>query len=74
MKSSVSIIKNPITKRDVARIMTGHCRVYPNELSESEYILYLELRVKVYKYNEARKNQKKYEKYHNFKYLFGVKL
>lgn len=49
---------SPIEKKYVNRIMTGNCKVNPEELSEDEYKYYCELREEVYLYWRNKKEQK----------------
>lgn len=44
-------------KKKVEKIATGNCKVYENELSPEEYQQYLELRKKVYEYNNGSRDE-----------------
>ena len=44
-------------KKKVEKIATGNCKVYENELSPEEYQKYLELRKKVYEYNNGSRDE-----------------
>lgn len=41
-----------IDKKITESIATGHCKVYPSELSSERFAYYVELREKVYEYNK----------------------
>ena len=47
--------KNPksiIEKKNVSKIMTGNCKLFPNELSNENYNYYTILREKVYDFHK----------------------
>ena len=46
--------KSSIEKKNVEIIMTGNCKIFPNELSELRYGHYSYLREEVYKYNKKQ--------------------
>lgn len=41
-----------ITKKHTEQIVTGNCKVYESEISKERYDYYLQLREKVYKYQD----------------------
>lgn len=48
-----------LTKKHVQKIMTGNCKVEPNELEQHEYQKYITLRQQVYKYWTLKKVESK---------------
>ena len=46
---------NVTNKKQVTKIMTGNCKVFPSELSEAEYQQYIELRKSVYLFWKSKK-------------------
>lgn len=52
-----------LTKKHVEKIMTGNCKVEPNELEHEEYQRYITLRQQVYNYWKLKKADSKTDKY-----------